>query len=125
MKMTSSRFRERRRRTDDSVKRVSGITDALLVAAAACWALSAWAGKLPHSREQRSGVRVAPGIVLGAAVGGAVMVPLGDVAGQSHVPAGDLQELRALGRVTQPLGGPQALGRHSLVSFTRGHDLAP
>jgi hypothetical protein len=65
---------------------------------------------------------VAIGIALGAAMGGTMMVPVGDMARQSHVPTRDFQELCALGRVAQPLGGPQATRGHSLVSFTRGHN---
>jgi hypothetical protein len=68
-----------------------------------------------------SGVRVARGIVFGAAVGGAVMVTLGHVAGERHVPARDLQEVAALGGIAHPLGRPQALFGHSLVFFTRRH----
>ena len=64
---------------------------------------------------------MAVGIVLGPAVGGAVMVPLGHVAGERHVPARDLQELPTLGRITHPLGRPQAPFGHPLVFFTRRH----
>ena len=64
---------------------------------------------------------VARGIVLGVAVGGAVVVPIGDVTGERHVAARDLQELAALGGITQPLGRPQAPLGHSLVFFTRRH----
>jgi hypothetical protein len=68
-----------------------------------------------------SGVRVALRIVLRAAVGGAVMVPLGHVAGERHVPARDLQEVAALCGIAHQLGRPQALLGHSLVFFTRRH----
>jgi hypothetical protein len=64
---------------------------------------------------------MALGIVLGAAVGGTVMVPLGDVAGERHVPARDLQEVAALSGIAHPLGRPQAPFGHSLVFFTRRH----
>jgi hypothetical protein len=62
-----------------------------------------------------------PAIVLGAAVSGAVIVPLGDVAGERHVPAGDFQELLAFGRIAQPLSHSQATRGHPLVLFTRRH----
>jgi len=86
--------------------------------------------KAGHDREYQppfvSGVcGVARGIVLGVAVGGAVVLPVGDVTGERHVAAGDLQELAALGGITQPLGRPEAPPGHSLVFFTRRHGNAP
>jgi len=64
---------------------------------------------------------VALGGVYGAAVGGTVVVPLGNVPGKRHVAARHLQELAALGRIAQPLRCPQAPLGHSLVFFTRRH----
>jgi hypothetical protein len=64
---------------------------------------------------------VAVAIVLGAAMSGAVVVPVGNVAGQRHVPARHFQELLAFGGVAQPLGRSQAALGHSLVLFTPWH----
>jgi hypothetical protein len=66
-------------------------------------------------------VQVAVGVVFGAAVGGAVIVPLGDVAGERHVAAGHLQKPAPFDGIVQALGRPQAVFGHSLVIFTRGH----
>jgi hypothetical protein len=64
---------------------------------------------------------VALRIVLRAAMGGAVMVSLGHVAGERHVAARDLQEVATLYGIAHPLGRPHALFRHPLVFFTRRH----
>ena len=60
-------------------------------------------------------------IVLAAAVSGAVIMPIGHVACERHIPTYHLQELEALGRIMQPLGRPQAAPSHPLVFFTRRH----
>lgn len=67
-----------------------------------------------------SGVRVARGIVFGA-MSGAMVVPVGNVAGERHVAARDLQQLAPLARIVQPFGRQQAAPGHPLVFFTRGH----
>jgi hypothetical protein len=73
------------------------------------------------SCSEGSGVRVARGIVFGGAMGGAMVVPVGNVAGERHIAARDLQQLPPLARIMQPFGRPQAAPGHSLVFFTRGH----
>jgi len=59
--------------------------------------------------------------VLGAAVSGAVIVPLADMAGERHVAARHFQELLAFGGVAQQFGRSQATLGHPLVCLTRRH----
>jgi hypothetical protein len=80
---------------------------------------------LHYRRSGKAAIGNAKKIALGAAVGGAIVMPLGDVAGQSHVPARHFQELPALAGVTQPRGRLQAAIGHPLVFFTRRHGPAP
>lgn len=72
------------------------------------------------TRWRREGLRVF-GMVLGAAVGGAALVPFSDAVRQRHVEARDPQEFVALARVAQRLGGTHTLQRFSSVPVTPCH----
>jgi hypothetical protein len=72
--------------------------------------------------DQSCVVRVVVGSVVGTAVGGAVVVPLGHMPGERHVAARHLQEPTAFEGITQALGRLQAALGHSLIFFTRGHE---